>query len=99
SSTKQIVQIRQIVSELCCRFGAPLATPAGHEVVCSFPGAARLAEASEADLRACKMGFRAPNLLRAAQTVAAGEVNLSALSSMTAVEARNELLRLPGVGD
>jgi len=31
--------------------------------------------------------------------VATGEVNLDALSSMSADEARNELLRFPGVGD
>src|SRR4029078_7160618 len=69
SSTKQIVQIRQIVDELCCRFGDALPVPPGHPRVCSFPSAARLAAASETELRACKMGFRAPNLLRTARMV------------------------------
>ena len=99
SSTKQIVQIRQIVDELCCRFGDCLPVPKGHPKVCSFPSATRLAAASETELRACKMGFRAPNLLRTARMVAAGEVNLELLGSMTAGAARGELLRFPGVGD
>src|SRR6266571_2830847 len=76
SSTKQIVQIQQIVELLCREFGAPLAVPEGHQPVYSFSTAQRLAVAMEAELRACKMGFRAPNLLRTAQIVARGEVNL-----------------------
>jgi N-glycosylase/DNA lyase len=99
SSTKQIVQIQQIVAELCCRFGETLPVSPGHQMVCSFPAASRLASASEADLRACKMGFRAPNLLRTACMVASGEINLASLNCMTADQARNELLRLPGVGN
>src|SRR5580693_9057792 len=56
SSTKQIVQIQQIVALLCERFGEPIATPPGHPTVFAFPSAERLARVSEADLRACKMG-------------------------------------------
>src|SRR5262245_18430566 len=79
SSTKQIVQIEQIVALLCARFGEPLDEPAGCGPVHAFPAAARLAEATEAELRACKMGFRAPNLLATARRVASGELNLSNL--------------------
>lgn len=99
SSTKQIVQIQQIVSVLCERFGSPLSVPAGHEPAYGFPTADRLAAASEAELRACKMGFRAPNLRRVAQAVAEGGIDLSALRTRPFDEARAELLKLPGVGD
>lgn len=99
SSTKQIVQIQQIVAELCRRFGEPLVVPANHEPVYDFPGAAKLARATEAELRSCKMGFRAPNLLKTARMVADGEVLLDALYSMKVEEAREQLLRFPGVGN
>src|SRR5581483_10705274 len=98
SSNKQIVQIQQIIELLCRRFGAPLAVPPGRAPAWSFPSAARLAEAAETDLRACKMGFRAPYLLKTAQRVARGEINLTRLRSLPLCEARQELLNLPGVG-
>jgi N-glycosylase/DNA lyase len=62
SSTKQIVQIEQIVGLLCRRFGQPLAVPPGMDSAWAFPTVERLAGASEAELRACKLGFRAPYL-------------------------------------
>ena len=99
SSTKQIVQIRQIVALLCERFGASLLVPSGHASMFSFPAAERLAACAESDLRGCKMGFRAPNLLRTAKMISAGEVNLQSLHSRTVDEARAELLKLPGVGN
>ncbi len=98
SSTKQIVQIRQIVTALCERFGQPVILPPGQAPAFSFPSFRRLAECTEAELRACKMGFRAPNLLAAARMVEAGEVHLEQLGTMTEAQARAELLRLPGVG-
>jgi N-glycosylase/DNA lyase len=98
SSTKQIVQIQQIVALLCQRFGNPVTVPYGHAPVFSFPSADRLAEATEAQLRECKMGFRAPNLLRTARMVAQGEVDLERIRKLDLAEARAALERLPGVG-
>jgi N-glycosylase/DNA lyase len=99
SSTKQIVQIQQIVALLCERFGEALPVPSGHEAVFSFPSAQRLAACAESDLRGCKMGFRAPNLLRTAQMISAGEVNLADLHTLSVEKAREELLKFPGVGN
>jgi len=98
SSTKQIVQIEQIVGLLCRNFGQPLPVPPGVDEAWSFPTAERLASATEAQLRACKMGFRAPYLLGAARQVAAGEIDLSRLGERPLPEARAALLTLPGVG-
>ena len=98
SSTKQIVQIRQIIGLLCARFGATLLAPPGHEPVYGFPAPERLAAASEAELRACKMGFRAPNLLATARQVAGGQTDLHRLRSDTVDAARERLLQFPGVG-
>jgi N-glycosylase/DNA lyase len=97
SSTKQIVQIRQIVNLVCERFGEPVAAP-GERRMYSFPAAQRIAALSEADLRCCKMGFRAPYLKGTAQMIARGEVNLEAIAKLPGVTARHELMRFPGVG-
>lgn len=98
SSTKQIVQIRQIVSALCECFGEPVPVPPGVPPEQAFPSPARLAAASEAQLRACKMGFRAPYLLATARLVAEGQVDLAPLGRLPVEEARARLMELPGVG-
>lgn len=98
SSTKQIVQIQQIVGLLCERFGTQVVTLPGREPAHSFPTAKRLAAATETELRACKMGFRAPNLLAAARRTTAREIDLDALHCCTVEEARERLTELPGVG-
>lgn len=98
SSTKQIVQIRQIIAQLCECQGDPLPVPEGHAPLRSFPSPARLADASEAELRRCKMGFRAPYLRETARLIATGQCDLAAIHEMSLPEARAELLKLPGVG-
>ena len=98
SSSKQIVQIQQIVARLCERFGDRVIVHPNHPAVYAFPGPSRVSAASEAELRACKMGFRAPNLRATAQMVAGGEVDLNGLSELPVNEARDALMRLPGVG-
>jgi N-glycosylase/DNA lyase len=98
SSTKQIVQIQQIVASLCQRFGEPVLVRSGREPAFTFPPPERIAAASESELRACKMGFRAPNLRVAARMAARGEVSLARVAALPVVEARAELMRLPGVG-
>jgi N-glycosylase/DNA lyase len=98
SSTKQIVQIRQIIAVLCERYGAPLAVAPGWPPAFAFPSPARLAQASEAELRACKMGFRSPYLLATARMIANGEFDLARLPALPVEVARAELMRLPGVG-
>ncbi len=60
--------------------------------------AARIAEASEAELRECKLGFRAPYLLGTARAVASGKINLTQLSEFSLTDARAKLVELPGVG-
>ena len=99
SSTKQIVQIQQIVRALCQCFGTSVAAPEGHAPAFAFPSARQIASAAESDLRACKMGFRAPNLLATAKIVAAGELDLRALAQRDTPDARTALIELPGVGE
>lgn len=98
SSTKQIVQIRQIVALLCERYGEPLAVAPACPPAFAFPCPARLARATEAELRACKMGFRAPYLLETARLIAGGRFDLARLQVLPINVARAELMQLPGVG-
>lgn len=108
SSTKQIVQIQQIIDLLCEKFGKEIlrakvedddsSDPRPGGWAWTFPSAERLASASEAELRACKMGFRAPYVRAAAQAVAAGELDLDSLRDLPCEAARDALVRLPGVG-
>ena len=113
SSTKQIVQIRQIVALLCERFGEPVQCsgglrppfPPGDETTAvtdrrykSFPTPQRIAAATEAELRDCKMGFRAPSLLAAARAIADGKLDLEKIRTLDYAAARHELMTLRGVG-
>jgi len=99
SSTKQIVQIRQIVRTLCKCHGAPVAVPTGHKPAFAFPTAERIASLPETDLRACRMGFRAKYLRSAACRVAAGEIALESFRHLPLPAARGELMKLAGVGE
>ena len=94
SSLKQIVQIEQINHELRRTFGDEIG-----EGLHSFPDAARLALATEAKLRACKLGFRAKHLYVAARQIASSEVSLDKIGAMPTVEAREQLMRIRGVGE
>jgi N-glycosylase/DNA lyase len=129
SSTKQIVQIRQIVALLCERFGESITTNLvaadvsrrtfslqevsadsrprlrfggsglnKNHLFHSFPTAERLASAAEAELRSCKMGFRAPYLLAAARQIANGRFDLERLRHLPLAGAREELMKQRGVG-
>jgi N-glycosylase/DNA lyase len=97
SSTKQIVQIRQIVALLAQRHGDPLDSPWG--VFHTFPHADKLAGLTEAALRDCKLGFRAKYLLAAARMVSDGSVRLDLVPSMEPAVAQAELMKIPGVGE
>jgi N-glycosylase/DNA lyase len=99
SSTKQIVQIQQIVRTLSERYGDPTKVPPGRGPAYAFPSAQRIASLTEAELRACKMGFRAKYLLSAAHRVTTGELDLKQIQHLPAREARDELMRLAGVGE
>jgi N-glycosylase/DNA lyase len=98
SSTKQIVQIQQIVALLCERFGEQIPATPKYAPAFAFPSPARLARATEAELRACKMGFRAPYLLETARRITEGTLDLERLRQLSVAQAREELMQQHGVG-
>lgn len=94
SSMKQVAHIRQMSRALRERFGRAVPRSAWR----AYPEPARLARASEADLRACGLGYRAKNLRATAQRVASGEADLSAWRALDDAALREALCTLPGVG-
>src|SRR5437773_9293964 len=96
SSMKQVAHIRQISLALRKRFGEP--RQIGGRVFYTFPSAQRIARASEKQLRACALGYRAKHLRATAQLVSSGECNLEAWSALSDAELGKRLSALPGVG-
>ena len=94
SSLKQIVQIEQINHELRQAFGSPVG-----EGLHSFPEPTRLALSTEAQLRQCRLGFRARHLYVAARQVAMSEVSLERIESQPTPLARETLRQIQGVGE
>lgn len=98
SSSKQIIQIQEIVRLLSERFGEPVIVPPGRLPLWTFPTVERLATATEIELRSCKLGFRAPYLLGTARRIVSGELNLARVRHMELRIARDALMECPGVG-
>ena len=98
SSTKQIVQIEQLVRTLSERYGARVPAPREAVIRHAFPSAKALAVLTEQELRQCKLGFRAPYLLGAARAVHERKIELNELHTLSLSEAREHLMSLHGVG-
>ncbi len=97
SSMKQVAHIRQMSRALRERFGT--AHTLSGATLYAYPEPARLAAASEAELRACGLGYRAKNLRATAQFVAAGEADLESWRKLDDTLLQAQLLGLPGVGE
>jgi N-glycosylase/DNA lyase len=96
SSMKQVAHIRQISLALRRRFGERRRI--GDQLVYTFVSPRRLAQASEKELRDCKLGYRAKNLRATARLVSSGQADLEAWSALSDAELRKQLCALPGVG-
>jgi len=95
SSLKQIVQIQQINTSLRSSFGSQ-DKPTGPF---SFPSPEILAFSEEADLRLCKLGYRARHLHSAARQIAEQRFSWDALQSLSTEDASAHLQTLRGVGE
>ena len=93
---KQVAHIRQISLALRKRFGEQrrICTHLVH----TFPSPRRVAQASEKELRDCKLGYRAKNLRATARLVSSGQADLEAWSRLSDAELRKQLCALLGVG-
>ena len=96
SSMKQVAHIRQISLALRKRFGEQRRID--DRLVYTFASPRRVAQASEKELRDCKLGYRAKNLRATARLVSSGQADLEAWSALSDAELRKQLCALPGVG-
>ena len=93
SQNNNIPRIKGIIERLCTHFGEDLGNGDF-----SFPSAEKLASLTVEDLAPLRSGFRAKYIIDAAQKVTNGEVDLEKLSHCDIDEAREELIKIKGVG-
>lgn len=93
SQNNNIPRIKGIIERLCANFGDDLG-----DGDFTFPSAERLSELTADDLAPLRSGFRAKYIIDAAQKVANCEVDLKKLAVCNIDEARQELIKIKGVG-
>lgn len=93
SQNNNIKRIKGIVERLCQSFGEPLSNGCY-----SFPSPSTLAHLSVDDLAPLRCGFRAKYLIDAACKVNSQEVCLDKITSMPLNQAKEELMKIYGVG-
>ncbi len=92
SQNNNIKRIKGIVERLCEKFGEK------KEDYYTFPSAEKLAELSPEDLAPIRAGFRNKYIIDAAKKVSAGEVELEKCRTLEYEQAREELMKIKGVG-
>ena len=92
SQNNNIPRIKGIVERLCENFGEKIGN------MYTFPSAEVLAKLYPEDLSVIKSGFRAKYIIDAAKRVSSGEIDLNSLRSLSYDCARNQLLKIKGVG-
>jgi len=93
SSAKSIPQIKEIGSLVCQKWGKSLGNN-----LWSFPGWSKLSKVSEDEFRKLKLGYRAKYIHDVAQVVGNDPYYFSTISQLSYIDAKSELIRLPGVG-
>ena len=96
SATKQIVQIKRMLELLAARHGRPVAAGGGWS---RLPDWEELPLVTEAQLRACGLGFRARHVAGIARRLAEEPGWLETTEHAPYAEAKARLLELPGVGE
>ena len=98
SQNKAIPHIQQCIRNICEAFGEQLIDK-DNEIYYAFPTVEQLAKATDEQLRACKVGFRAPYIMDACQKVMDNTVTLGLLPAMSTQEAKETLIKIKGIGE
>lgn len=98
SQQNNIVRIRRCIGNICQRYGERLVNGEGREYY-GFPRAEVLAGLLEDELMACNLGYRSKYVVRAARSVVCGDLDLDKVREMPYGKAREEMLKLFGVGE
>lgn len=97
SQQNNIRRIRRCIRNICERYGEEKENFRGEKYY-TFPGPEVLAEVSEEELKECNLGYRSKYVVRTAQSIVNGEVELDKIRGMEYEDAKAELLKLYGVG-
>ena len=98
SQQNHIPRIRRCIRNICERYGEKKTAPNG-VVYYGFPSPQALSQASEEELRACNLGYRSKYVRKSAEQVIQKDVDLAEIKKMDYQEAKQELLKLYGVGE
>lgn len=93
SQNNNIPRIKGIINRLCENFGEKIT-----DNDYTFPSADVISNLTLDDLAPLRAGFRSKYILDAAQKVASGDVNLEILKDIPIEQAREELIKIKGVG-
>ncbi len=96
SANNNIPRIKGIIERLSKKYGEPIEYE--KETYYSFPTPEQLSKASIEDLRNLGLGFRDVRIYETTKLVLEGKMNLKNLYDMNTNDAREELLKLSGVG-
>jgi N-glycosylase/DNA lyase len=97
SSSNRVERIDKSVKEIARRWGKRHVL--GGQDVYELPAPSRLGRCGTEGMRSCGAGFRAPYLVRAAERVASGDLDLKRVARLPYEDAKQELIRLDGVGE
>ncbi len=92
SQNNNIPRIKGIIDKLCTNFGECI------DDYYTFPSAEKVSKLTLEELSVIKSGFRAKYILDAAQKIASNQIDLSKLYDCDIAEAREELMKIKGVG-
>ncbi|MCI8950522.1 MAG: 8-oxoguanine DNA glycosylase [Lachnospiraceae bacterium] len=98
SQQNNIVRIRRCIEQLCKVYGKEMVSVNG-EAYYSFPTPEALSGLEENQLMACNLGYRSKYVVRAAKSVVSGDFDLNQLRSLPYKQAKEELMKLFGVGE
>ncbi len=98
SQQNHIPRIRRCIENICEGYGETVVDAHGGEYH-AFPEPEALAGLEENALMACNLGYRSKYVVRAARSVVSGECDLEAIKRLPYGRAKEELLKLYGVGE
>lgn len=93
SQNNNIPRIKGIIERLCKEFGERI-----NEEDFTFPSYEKIAALSEEELAPLRAGFRNKYILDAARKLSSGEVDIERIKELPLDEAREELMKIKGVG-
>ncbi len=98
SQQNNITRIRRCIENICTAYGQRRVSEDG-KTYYAFPTPEVLAKCREEDLKACNLGYRSKYVIRTAESVVRGEIDLNTIRTLPYKKAKEELLRLYGVGE